>query len=161
MLLRIAAIVLSVAGAFAYPAPMPVAGPPSGRPPIGPLQRYDPKLYDLTFAVTMMPALQQYANEEGAYATRPSYDLREAPIVMPLIYQSSFSRVTPDSVTGELWLDNRSTNPNLEIKDGFPFNTSLAVMTIGRFNGQAVRWKVGYRVQSWSATSNDGAAAQI
>jgi hypothetical protein len=82
---------------------------------MGPLQRYDPKLYDASFSVVMMPALQQYANDQGAYATRPSYDLREAPIVMPLIYQGSFSRMKPDSVTAELWLDNRSTIPSLEI----------------------------------------------
>jgi hypothetical protein len=156
---RFVCTTLMVVSAAVSASPHP--GPPSGRPPVGPLQRYDPKLYDATFGVTMMPALQQYANEDGAYATRANYDLRDAPIVMPLIYQGTFSRLKPDSVTGELWLDNRSTNPNLEIKEGFPFNTSLAVMTIGRFQGQAVRWKLGYRVQAWSARIDDNAAGHI
>ena len=133
-----------------------VPAPPSGRPPIGPLKRVDPKLHDLTFGVLIATQLQQAVSGEGnAYATRENYNLVDAPIAMPLVYQSTFSRMDPESVTAQLWLDAKPQNPKLTIKENLPFSTALGVMTIGRFTGQSVRWQVGYRLQTWSSVIDD------
>ncbi len=156
MLVKTAATLTIIASMLA-----PHPGPPPGRPPVGPLQRYEPKVYDLSFGVTISTALQLQAREEGAYATKENYNLKDAPIVMPLIFQGTFSRTDPDSVTGQLWLDGRAQNPKVEIKEGYPYNTALAVMTIERFTGQSLRWQVGFRMQAWSSRIDDVAAANI
>ncbi len=154
MLVKIASVITLVAAAL-----MP--GPPSGRPPIGPLKRLDPKLYDLTFGVTIGTTITPYSRPEGTSITRENYNLSDAPIVMPLIYLGTFSRIDPDSVSGQLWLDAKPQNPRIEIKEGLPFNTSLGVLTISRFTGQSLRWQVNYRMQSWASRISDGDAAKI
>jgi hypothetical protein len=148
-------IVVSVIAAALFIAP------PSGRPPMGPLKREDPKLYDLTFGVLIAPRLQQSADEHGRHVTQESYNLSNAPIAMPLVFQGTYSRVDPNSVNAQLWLDAKPQNPQFEIKEGLPFSTALGVMTISRFTGKQVRWQVDYRMQSWSSRIDDGAAAQI
>lgn len=128
---------------------------------MGPLQRNKPKLYDLTFGVTIATATEILAREEGNYPVRGNYDLKGAPIVMPLLIQGTYSRVDPTTVAAKLWLDAKEQNPHLEIKDGLPFGTSLGILTIDRFTGQSVRWQVGYRMQAWSSVIDDAAAAKI
>jgi hypothetical protein len=135
--------------------------PPSGRPPVGPLKRLDPKIYDLNFQVAVATAIQQIATDKGKYATKENYNLEDAPIVLPLIFQGTFSRIDPTTVTGQLWLDAKQQNPHVEIKEGLPFNTALAIITIDRFFGQSFRWQVGYKMQSWSAQIDDAAAAKV
>ena len=72
-----------------------VASPPSGRPPIGPLERYEPRMYDFTFEVAVSTVHQRNALD------RQSYHLVDAPIVMPIIFQGTYSRVEHDSLAGE------------------------------------------------------------
>lgn len=129
--------------------------PPSGRPPVGALERYEPRLYDLNFGVTLS-TIQQFDARD-----RRNYDLANAPIVMPVVFLSTFSKVASDSVTGKLWLDSREDDPHLQLKSGFPFNTHLATLTVGRYGGQSLRWQVGYNVQVWSSRIDDEKAAQI
>ena len=129
--------------------------PPSGRPPVGPLERYEPRAYDLSFTVALSTLMQINAND------RKDYDLDNAPIVMPVVFLSTFSKVDSDSVVGKLWLDSREDDPHLQLKSGFPFNTHLATLTVGKYGGQALRWQVGYRLQVWSSRIDDEKAAQI
>lgn len=56
--------------------------PPSGRPPVGPLQRVDPKMYDLNFGVQIGTAITPYARPEGTSIAKENYDLADAPIVI-------------------------------------------------------------------------------
>jgi len=133
-------------------------GPPSGRPPIGALERYDPKAYDFTFEVTLGTQVQQFATD------RRAYNLNDAPIVMPLIEQGTFSRISADTVRGRLWLHG---NEDMALADRFRVDadqvhhTSNAVLTVARFSGQTLRWNVGYRVQSWSSRLNENFAQDI
>jgi hypothetical protein len=129
--------------------------PPSGRPPIGPLSRYEPRLYDFSFAVTLSTLQQPIATD------RRDYDLTDAPIVLPIIHLSTFSKIDGDSIGAKLWLNGREENPRLQIKPGFPYNTHLATLTVPRFEGQSLRWQVSYRVQTWSSWIDDAAAAKI
>ena len=136
-----------------------LAAPPSGRPPIGPLERYQPRLYDFTIDVTLT-TLGQYDLSQ-----QRSFDLVDAPIVMPVIFQGTYSAVKANSLRGRLWLDGREDtelNARSRIDDGYPFQTRLAVIPIEQFRGRTLRWQIGYRVQSWSARlRSEEAAARI
>ncbi len=129
---------------------------PSGRPPLPPLERYDPRLYELTFDVTLTTLTQVDLSKQAGY------DLADAPICMPVIYQGAYSSVASDSLRGRLWLEGREvadTPGRFRLDDGFPFQTRLAVIVIPPFRGMAVRWQIVSRVQSWSSRLADEAAA--
>lgn len=132
------------------------ATPPTGRPPVGPLQRYDPKIYDFNFRVTLKAAqtLSDFRNE-------PHYDLVNTPIIMPIIHMGTFHRVNADSAGGKIWLDNREINPRCELRTTAPFGQTMATMRIDKFQGKEIRWQVGYSVQTWSSRINDEEAARI
>ncbi|MHC5023563.1 MAG: transglutaminase-like domain-containing protein [Planctomycetota bacterium] len=126
--------------------------PPSGRPPLAPLERYEPRLYDLVYDVSLATTQQIYALD------RQRYTLADAPIVMPVILQNTFSRVDPDSLTAHLWLggqEDRTLRQRTRLDDGLPFNARLAVLPIPRFNGMELRWNLGFRVQVWNSRIRD------
>jgi len=155
IILSMAVIVLAFLAAL-------VAPPPSGRPPIGPLERYEPEKYEVRFAVALTTYQQLEAREEGvAPWTRRNYDLVDAPIVYPIIFMGAYSRVYNDSVNVKMLLNNHDTPPNLEIKSGFQHNTHLATMTVKKFYGQALRFEVTTTMQSWSSRLDDEWAAKI
>ena len=139
--------------------PLLLAAPPSGRPPIEPLQRYDPKVYDFMFEVTVTTLRQLDARHQQ------SYHLVDAPIVMPVIFQGTYSTVAADSLRAALWLEGRpdpGVNRRRRVDGGLPFHGHLAVFTIDQFRGRSLRWQLGYRVQVWSSRLLDeGAAASI
>jgi hypothetical protein len=89
------------------------------------------------------------------------FALEGAPIVMPVIYLGTYSRVTGNSVRSKLWLDNREASANFEIKSGYPHHEHLATLTIDRFNGSNIRWQVQYEVQSWSSRVDDAQAMEV
>lgn len=131
---------------------------PSGRPPIGPLQRLEPRIYDFSITVNVSTIWQQNVT------LRRYYDIKDAPIVMPVIFQGTYSRVPSNSLWAKLWLDGRedqTLSDRNRVDSGFPYHTHLAVMTIPEFQGQTVRWSLGYRVQLWSSKIDDAMAANI
>lgn len=131
---------------------------PSGRPPIGPLQRVDPRIYDFGITVNVSTIWQQDVRQ------RRYYNIKDAPIVMPVIFQSTYSRVPSNSLWAKLWLDGRedkTLSQRTRVDSGFPYHTHLAVMTIPEFRGQTVRWSLGYKVQLWSSSIDDAMAARI
>ncbi|MHC4081961.1 MAG: transglutaminase-like domain-containing protein [Planctomycetota bacterium] len=125
-----------------------LASPPSGRPPIGPLERYEPRVYDFTFDVTLT-SLWQYD-----LSLQRDYRLADAPIVMPVIFQGTYSTVHSDSLRARLWLEGREDTSlvnRTRLDDGFPFQTRLAVIPVEQFGGKTLRWQLAYRIQSWSS----------
>jgi transglutaminase-like putative cysteine protease len=129
---------------------------PSGRPPLAPLERLDPRRYELTFEVTLATISQVDAMQ------RRGYDLADAPICMPVIYQGPYSAVATDSLRGRLWLEGREVPAEpgrLRIDEGYPFQTRLAVIVIPPFRGMTLRWQVVSRVQAWSSRLADESAA--
>ena len=131
-----------------------VLSPSSGRPPTGPLQREDPRVHDVRFQVTL----------------RGGFDLEGAPIMMPLILQSTFNRVEPESVQGRLWLGGRPDHSlpqrfrvegGTSVEEGFPHGTHTAILPVGPFRGERLRWDVACRVQSWSSRIDDRAAGRM
>jgi transglutaminase-like putative cysteine protease len=132
-----------------------LAAPPSGRPPIGPLKRYEPKVFDLTFGAGVSTLQQRNALDKF------NYRLENAPIVMPIVFLGAYSKVQSESVKAQLWLESREADPHLELKSGFPHNTHLATLSVEQFVGQSVRWQVAYRLQVWSSRIDDEQAAKI
>ncbi len=133
-------------------------GPPAGRPPIGPLVREDPKIYDFTFEVILDTANFVDANR------KKNYVLRDAPIVMPIILQNTFSHVDHDSLGVRLWLgakEDTSVQQRARLDEDAPNHMHMAVFTVASFNGQALRWQANFRVQTWSSRIDDAAAARI
>jgi hypothetical protein len=125
-----------------------LAAPPSGRPPLEPLARLEPKVYDVTFEVSLTTWYQYDATQ------RAHYRLRDAPIVMPLIFQGTYHGIAPDTVTAALWLEGRP-DPELparfRIDDGYPHHGHLAVLPIVEFNGTHLRWHVKWRAQVYNS----------
>lgn len=135
-----------------------LAAPPSGRPPLHPLERYDPKGYELTFEVNLLRTSIAY---DTADRHQP-LNLVDTPIVMPVIFQGTYSAVTVDSLVPGLWLDGRPDSgaaARFRIDDGFPFQTRLAVIPIASFDGKTLRWSLTYQVQTWSSRLVDENAA--
>jgi hypothetical protein len=147
--------------------------PPSGRPPVGPLERYDPRIYDIRYEVTLStdkfhePKIQPGDPDRGIQPRlrqRPPFDLADAVIMMPLIYQGTYSRMDQDSLAGQLWLQHRqdpTLNERSRIEEGLPFHTHLAVIPIEKFFGRNLRWSIGFRVRVFSSRINDEAAERI
>ena len=132
--------------------------PPSGRPPVGPLAREDPRLYDVTFDVSLVTWWTYDATQ------RARYRLRDAPIVMPVAFQGAFHSVKSDSIKAGLWLEGRP-DPDLpgrfRIDGGYPHHTHLAVIPIEEFNGTHLRWQMTWRAQVFNSRliSEEQAAA--
>ncbi len=130
--------------------------PPSGHPPTGALQRHTPRVYDFTFDVTVTTSWQYVATDQR------NYHLVDAPIVMPVIFQGTFSAVDAESLKARLWLAGREDaglTDRTRLDDGFPFNTQLAVLPVASFAGKSLRWQLGYRVKVWSSRMIDEQAA--
>lgn len=137
---------------------MTAFSPPAGRPPTGPLERIKPRAYDITFEVAIDSKTLLDPQIGGKWS------LKDAPIVMPIAFQSTFSRVNPDSLWAKLWYgttEDLTLNQRTRLDPGMPFNTHLAVIPIPSFTGQSLRWQIGYRAQVWSSKIDDAAAARI
>ncbi|MHC4946938.1 MAG: transglutaminase-like domain-containing protein [Planctomycetota bacterium] len=135
-----------------------LAAPPSGRPPTGPLERYEPRAYDATFEVTLSSTIQKYGSDIE------NYDLVDTPVVLPVILQGTWSQVRLDSLRAQLWLEgveDPDTTRRARLDERLPHHVHLAVLTIPRFTGKSLRFRFGWRVQSWSSRIDDRAAAAI
>lgn len=133
-------------------------GPPSGRPPIGALAREDPEVYDFTFEVALDTAHQKFGH------LKRSYNLDDAPIVVPLIFQNSFSQIDHESLKVRLWLgadEDAGVSQRARLEEDAPHHMNLAIFTVPAFTGQALRWQLTYRVMVWSSVIDDAAAARV
>ena len=145
--------IVCLAGMAAVPA-----NEPSGRPPKGPLERVEPKIYDITFQVTADTLMPRIATE------RKFYQMRDAPIVLPIIFQSTYSKVDQTSLSASLWLDgneDKSVMQRTALDSGFPFHMHLAKFTVAQFNGQSLRWEMKFRTQVWASKIDNSVAAQL
>ncbi|MCP3902170.1 MAG: transglutaminase domain-containing protein [Planctomycetes bacterium] len=152
-----------------------VMTPPAGRPPVGPLERHSPKVYDMRYEVTLSTVVPYRQDDprlpRSPLETSPRsiewggvFQLRDTPIVMPIVYQGSYHAVDPDSIAAVLWLGDKQDlglPGRFRMESGLPYHTHLAVLPIVEFTGRTVRWNVSYRMQSFSARIDDVRAAEI
>lgn len=133
---------------------------PSGRPPIGPLQRTEPRIYDFTFEVF----LSTFHDDPPHIAGSAELVLKDAPVVLPIVFQSTFSSVDRESMRAQLFLDGRedtSLASRLRLDVSQPFGTQLAVVPVKEFRGTNLRWQVHYRAQVYSSQIDEAAAAKL
>jgi transglutaminase-like putative cysteine protease len=138
-----------------------LGSPPSGRPPAGALERYDPRLYRVGFEVELdnvpPPRLRRDVGPTRV-------ELQNAEFYLPVILQSTFSRVRHDSLTAYMWFndfDDHTINNRRRLDHGLPFHTSLAVLPVQQFSGHNVRWRVEQQVQVWSSRIDDARAGEV
>lgn len=138
-----------------------LADAPSGRPPEGALERYEPRAYKLRYEVTVSTETLLRR------PTRPvakRITLEDTPIMLPLILQSTFSEIDPETLEPKLlpdYVPDETISDRARIDDGLPFNQHLAVLPIESFEGTAIRWEVGYEVKVWNSRINDAAARAV
>lgn len=135
-----------------------LVSPPSGRPPIGPLERLKPQVYDLTYEVDLNTLVYRDA------LNWQNFDLEDTPIIMPLIFQGTYSRIKEDSIRPQIWFDSRpdlSLPQRFRIDEGHPHHTHVANLPIVRFTGSALRWRIDYKVKCFSSRINEVEAAKI
>lgn len=131
---------------------------PAGRPPIGPLERYEPRIWDVTFSATV----DSFNDINPVHAQKMR--LEDTPIMFPMIFQNTFSVLDPASARPRMLLDNieDTTLPaRARIEHGKALNTSLAVLPVKKFEGHLLRWDVSYHVQVWNSRIDEAAAARI
>lgn len=132
--------------------------PPSGRPPIGPLERYEPRLYDVKFEVSVMATPQLNVLQE-----RP-FELQDAPIVLPLVMMGTYSWIQRESFNARLYLsahEDRSFYQRSRLEENLPFHQQMVVMPILQYRGKDVRWNFSFRTQVWNSRINDAAAQRL
>ncbi|MHC5112828.1 MAG: transglutaminase-like domain-containing protein [Planctomycetota bacterium] len=148
--------------------------PPSGRPPVWPLERHTPRVYDLRYEVTLSTEVP-YRQDDPRLPRDPreknpkidwggTFQLADTPIVMPVVYQGTYHAVDPESIAAKLWLgahEDRGLPGRFRIESGLPFQTHLAVLPIDEYTGKMVRWNISYRMQSFSSRIDDQRAAEI
>lgn len=131
--------------------------PRAGQPPTGPLERHDPFIHAVTFEVITSTLLQDLASWDP-------YRLRDATVVMPVILESTFSAVDPDSLQVRMWLETREhvdLMQRSELKDEQAMYTHAIHMPIARFDGRSFRWEMRLRVKSWASRLDDANALEL
>ncbi len=135
--------------------------------PMGPLERYEPKVYDVGFEVQLTSESPDrtpgYTTHEEVFERR-IFDIADSPIVFPILFRGPFSKVAPDSLRGRLWAgatEDNTLSQRTRLDTGKAFDTQLAVLPIVRFRGELLRWRMEFRAQSWSSRINDGAAQTL
>ena len=164
-------LVLTVAAAAAA-----LAAPPSGRPPTGPLERVNPRIYDVKYDVTLTTMVAYVLDDPRVQRPDPEFTdpaiidwggtfrLVDTPIIMPLIYRGTFSAIDPETVKGELFLNGRpdlTLRERFRVEDGLPHAVHLAVLPITAFEGKTVRWNVAFQTMVYASKIDDAAAARL
>jgi hypothetical protein len=127
--------------------------PPTGRPPVGPLQRTDPKIYDFQFKVLMKTAIPY------DLTAQERFNIAETPILFPILFIDTFNRVRADSVRFSMMLGDTNVTPTVTFNSTYAQNTTLATLKVGEFGGQVIRWQANFTTQVWSSLLNDEQAA--
>lgn len=148
-------------------AAIAVAPPPSGRPPIGPLERVEPKIYDVGFEVTLLAeqplGYERDIRHEDAWS-RQNFSISDTPIVFPIIFRGTYSKVDSDSLEGRMWAgatEDETLKKRTRLDSSKPFGTQLAVLPIIKFSGDNLRWRMNFRAQTWSSQLNEAGAQRL
>lgn len=142
----------------------------SGRPPENALERVEPQVYEVSFQVSYTSSMMT-----GTYGGRPcGPDTRnpcprvpsrflEQPMRMPLIVQNTFSRADRDSISLQMWIDereDRNLGDRAELRGGLPFGSYELYWTLPEEPRleQRGRWKLTYDQTVWASRLNEDRA---
>lgn len=129
-------------------------------PPINALRRYEPRLYDVSYTVTI-----QTQAATGDAARYGLFQFDEAPIVMPVIFMGQYSKVFVNTDQGFVFVNEHRVPPEklaMSREKDKPYNTHLLRMVVPQVTPQmmarSVRWGVSFRTQTWSADIDENLA---
>ena len=138
--------------------------PQDGLVPVNAVQRYEPRIHDATFEVRLgniYRLIDPRTLEEQLQARH--FRIDEAPIVLPMILRAPYSKVDVNSMRARVWGDGRE-DPTIQQRARFdrdkPYGMQFAVLPLGSFSGEEIRWQIGFRAQSWSCRVDEQLAAQ-
>lgn len=132
--------------------------PPAGRPPVGPLVRHDPHIYEVSFQVLLSTSVSTI--DQGIRAGE--FDLKDTPIVIPLMMQGTFSQIDERTLHAEMIGDRGPFSDFARsIEGGMPFSMSLVKMNVREYRGATLRWTLKFRTQVWSSRLNEADAQKI
>ncbi len=129
----------------------------SGRPPEPPLKRVEGRRYEVKLEANIY--LAPVARGETA-----PLQLQAVSAWVPIITQSTWSQVDPDSLQAQLFVQGQlatSVRDRITWKYGLPFGMAAVGMAIGDVSGQSLRWNMSWTEVVWNTQLNDAAAATI
>ena len=132
-----------------------VAQDVSGRPPIGPLERVDPRIWDLQFTCSMLLPVEDRA--DGVV-----FWIQKTPIYFPMIFQGTYNRIDPGSLSASMTLAGRKIDsPATELSHGHAWNTSRGTIWIEPFKGNSMKWSMNMKQMCWSSRIDDREAGRL
>jgi len=156
--------------------------PAMAHPPEGPLERVDPRVYDISMEIALTSELTySYLQESprvqpgtgGGRPDRPfpnpvafqrDFGIADGRIAFPFIFEGQYSSTNEESVHGLLQI---GTGPEIRmggrfvLEEGQPFATHVAVIPTETIQTRTMRFRIEYRVQVWASRLNEAQAAQI
>lgn len=129
----------------------------SGRPPEGPLRRYEPRIWEAKFEANV------YFAPRVRGETSP-LQLRSVTAWFPMIAQNTWAQTDPSSVRAELFVQGqpaRNMNQRVAWQHQLPHGTAAIGIGVGDVVGQSLRWNISWRVKVWNTALDEAAAAAI
>lgn len=155
----------------------------SGRPPVGPLERIEPRLIELRFEVTLSTEIRSYAIVDdrrqpgqlprgrsgelfpAVVAYQAVMELADTPIVMPMLLNGAYSRVDHDSIKATLRFGSTGREESIgdlvRLDSGYPYGGHALVIPIREFRGRTLSFEVELTTQSWSSRIDDAEAGRL
>ncbi len=131
---------------------------PQGRPPLLPLVRGNPRVYDVQYSVTLL-------FNSGTDGRPDMLHLEQHAIELPLITSDSLSQVdvmSPKCQATLLGDTGGSQVAQVPIRaESLPGSVPVLVADCGKFTGQHTRFDLSWRQQVWECELDETAAATI
>lgn len=154
--------------------------PPTGRPPMGPLQRVDPKRYDVQLDVhlsTIRPLDPDIYISRGVRGGGPEFpyfvreiqgdrfDITGGGFVMPIAPISTFHRTELETLDAKIWVDS-SEVPGVadraSVEPGLRHGVQRGFIPLPRItDARDIRLQFNQRSIAWASRIDDAAACRL
>ncbi|MCH2144412.1 MAG: transglutaminase-like domain-containing protein [Phycisphaerales bacterium] len=152
----IASVALSMSLSL-FAATTAVAQPEVGGPPVHPISRVDPRVYETTLTADIFTEKRELTERDPLLAD-------QSELVVPIIMQGAFSRTYPDSivVAGQIngQFHEAGTVP-WTLRGPHPDGTAEIVIEFADLRARTLGVRVTWREQSWLAVVDEAAAMQV
>ena len=129
----------------------------SGRPPEPPLKRVEPRIWEAQLNASVYAPVMR----DGQVQTMA---LSRIMVWMPVVLQSTWSQVSPDSIRTEIWVQGEKA-PDAKLRTTTRQGLAQGMMAVGiaipDANGQSIKWTAAWTEQCWSSVVDERAAAAI
>jgi hypothetical protein len=139
------------------PAMAANAQPENGGPPIHPIGRTAPRLFETTITADIFTEKREITENDPLLAN-------QSELVVPVLIKGAFSHAYPDSivVAGQINGQFHSAgNVPWSLRGPHPDGTAEIVIEFANLRAQSLGIRVTWRQQSWLATVDEAAAARV